>query len=157
MTGELAFAPASLAEDPGAWLIGEMRVEMAQMYEGLDLDADDMPRAGAAELGPPHGTFLVGRRDGEPVCCGGVKRLDGHACEIKRMYVVPHARGAGVARALLGALEAAGRDLGYRVARLDTGHHQHGARHLYESAGYVEIPNFNANPVATYFAEKSLR
>jgi hypothetical protein len=61
-----------------------MRAEMAAMYAGLDLDAPEMPRAGAAELGPPGGTFLVGTRDGDPVCCGGVKRLDERACEIKR-------------------------------------------------------------------------
>jgi hypothetical protein len=42
------------------------------------------------------------------------------------------------------------------VARLDTGAKQQAARHLYESAGYAEIPNFNANPVATFFGEKLL-
>jgi GNAT superfamily N-acetyltransferase len=73
------------------------------------------------------------------------------------MYVAPGARGRGVARALLAALESAGRELGYAVARLDTGPAQPHARALYESAGYAEIENFNANPVATYFAEKALR
>jgi GNAT superfamily N-acetyltransferase len=73
------------------------------------------------------------------------------------MFVAPQARGQGVARALLGALEAAARELGYAVARLDTGPDQPHARALYESSGYVEIDNFNANPVATYFAEKPLR
>src|SRR5579875_454368 len=134
-----------------------MRAEIAELYTGLDLDGPQMPRAGAAELGPPGGTFLVGVRDGDPVCCGGVKRLDDRACEIKRMYVAPQARGQGVARQLLGALEASARELGYRVARLDTGPDQPHARALYESAGYVEIDNFNGNPVATYFAEKPLR
>ena len=47
-------------------------------------------------------------------------------------------------------------ELGFTVARLDTGPRQPGARHLYESAGYVEIENFNANPVANYFGQKSL-
>jgi GNAT superfamily N-acetyltransferase len=73
------------------------------------------------------------------------------------MYVAPQARGQGVARTLLGALEGAARELGYAIARLDTGPDQPHARALYESAGYVEIENFNDNPVATYFAEKPLR
>ena len=55
------------------------------------------------------------------MCGGGVKGLSGAIAEIKRMYVVPEARGRGVARALLAALEDAARELGYEVVRLDTG------------------------------------
>ena len=71
-------------------------------------------------------------------------------------YVVPSARGQGVARILLRALEDAARGLGYVVVRLDTGPRQPHARGLYESEGYVEIGNFNGNPVATFFGEKRL-
>ena len=158
MTGAdaIEFRPAAVDGGPGGELLAAMRSEIAEIYAGLDLDSPQMPRAGAAELGPPGGTFLVGMRDGDPVCCGGVKRLDERACEIKRMYVAPAARGQGVARRLLDALERAARELGYAIARLDTGPDQPHARALYESAGYVEIENFNGNPVATYFAEKSL-
>ena len=42
------------------------------------------------------------------------------------------------------------------IARLDTGPRQPESQHLYESAGYRPIPNFNANPMATYFGEKRL-
>jgi GNAT superfamily N-acetyltransferase len=72
------------------------------------------------------------------------------------MYVVPAARGQGVARTLLRALEDAARGLGYRIARLDTGPRQPHARGLYESEGYVPIANFNGNPVATFFGQKQL-
>jgi GNAT superfamily N-acetyltransferase len=133
-----------------------MREEMALMYDGLDLDGEQMPKAGPAELSPPYGAFLVGWVDAEPACCGGIKRLEGGACEIKRMYVAPALRGRGVARSLLGALEARARELGYDVARLDTGPKQLGARRLYESEGYAEIGNFNANPVASFWGEKRL-
>src|SRR5262245_28304908 len=102
--------------------------EMRDLYDGLDLLSPDMPAAGAAEMGPPGGTFLVGYRDGEAVCGGGIKRLPDGACEIKRMYVVPAARGQGVARMLLGALEDAARGLGYDLVRLDTGPRQPHAR-----------------------------
>jgi GNAT superfamily N-acetyltransferase len=123
---------------------------------GLDLNAPDMPKAGPTELGPPSGVFLVGYQDGRAVCGGGVKRLPDGACEIKRMYVVPAARGRGHARALLHALEDAARGLGYAVARLDTGPRQQHAQRLYEAEGYVAIGNFNDNPVATFFGEKRL-
>ena len=65
-------------------------------------------------------------------------------------------RGRGVARALLAALEGAARERGYAVVRLDTGPKQQHAMALYASAGYVEIGNFNANPIATYWGEKRL-
>jgi GNAT superfamily N-acetyltransferase len=153
---ELTFAPAQVDSGVGGSLAQAMREEIAAMYDGLELDGAQMPKAGPAELSPPAGAFIVGYEDGRPVCCGGVKRLDDAACEIKRMYVVPEARGRGVARALLGALEDTARALGYAIARLDTGPQQAGARGLYESAGYRPIENFNANPVATFFGERPL-
>ena len=153
----LSFAAARVDSGDGGRLAQAMREEIAAMYDGLELDGAQMPRAGPAELSPPGGAFIVGAEaDGRVVCCGGVKRLDDRTCEIKRMYVVPAARGRGVARALLHELEDCARALGYAVARLDTGPRQPGARHLYESEGYVEIANFNGNPVATFFAEKVL-
>ncbi len=152
----VTFEAARMDAGPGARLAEAMRDEIAALYDGLDLDGEDMPRAGPAELSAPGGAFLVGFHDGEPVCCGGVKRLDSRACEIKKMYVVPEMRGRGVARALLHALEQTARDLGYVVARLDTGPRQGNARGLYEAEGYAEIENFNGNPVAVFWGEKPL-
>jgi GNAT superfamily N-acetyltransferase len=146
--------PADLGD--GAALVAAMVDEMRELYDGLDLNSPAMPAAGAAELGPPTGAFLVGYRDGVAVCGGGIKRLPDGACEIKRMYVVPAARGQGVARALLHALEDAARTLGYDTVRLDTGPRQPQAQGLYLSEGYQPVPNFNRNPVATFFGEKRL-
>ena len=98
----------------------------------------------------------MGWIDGEPVCCGGVKRLDDRICEIKKMYVVPEARGTGLARRLLHLLEDKARELGYVVARLDTGPRQGHAQGLYESDGYAAIEDFNGNPVAVFWGEKPL-
>ena len=156
MTPPIDFRAESAEQDPGARLLQGMRDEIAAIYDGLDLDSPEMPRAAPHDLDPPHGVFLVGRRDGEAVCCGGVKRVPDGACEIKRMYVVPDARGRGVARALLEALEDAARGLGYEVARLDTGPRQPRAQRMYERAGYAPIGNFNANPLASFWGEKRL-
>ncbi|MDE3130147.1 MAG: GNAT family N-acetyltransferase [Acidobacteriota bacterium] len=140
----------------GGRLEAAMRAEVGDMYAGLDLQSPDMPKAGPEQLSPPSGAFLVGYEDGAAICCGGVKRLDAEACELKRMYVIPEQRGRGVARVLLTALEDRARELGFAIARLDTGPKQEGARHLYESTGYVAIANFNGNPMATFFGEKRL-
>ena len=153
----LKFQPVPLDQEPAASLVAAMRAEVAEMYEGLDLTGDQMPRAGPAELGPPGGIFLVGFDESRrPLCGGGVKRLSDEACEIKRMYVVPEGRGRGLGIALLQALEDAARELGYSVARLDTGPRQPKAERLYRSAGYEPIGNFNGNPVASFFGEKPL-
>lgn len=153
----LEFRPARADDEPAASLLQGMRDEIAALYEGQDLDGPDMPKAGPAELSPPHGAFLVGYDEhGSAVCCGGLKRLPDGACEIKRMFVAPEARGQGAARQLLVALEDEARRLGYTVARLDTGPKQPHAESLYRRSGYAEIGNFNANPVASFFGEKRL-
>lgn len=151
------FESVKVDEEPAHALLEQMRVEIAEMYDGLDLDGPDMPKAGSAELGPPRGDLLVGIADtGAAVCCGGIKALSDDACEIKRLYVHPDVRGRGVARELLGALEERARELGYQVARLDTGPRQPSSERLFRAAGYRPIANFNANPVATFFGEKML-
>jgi GNAT superfamily N-acetyltransferase len=152
---KVEFRSAAAGEEPGAGLLRAMGDEIAALYP-IRLDAPGMPSATPAELAPPSGVFLLGWRDGVAVCCGGLKRLPDGACEIKRMYVAPEARRQGVARALLGALEDAARELGYAIARLDTGPKQPHAQALYESAGYRPIGNFNANPVASFWGEKGL-
>jgi GNAT superfamily N-acetyltransferase len=153
----MSYVPAQVDAGPGAALAQAMRDEIAEMYDGLELDGDSMPKAGPAELSPPRGTFVVGYHGVELACCGGLKRLDDRICEIKKMYVIPPLRGRGLARALLHELEDRARALGYEVARLDTGPRQVGAHGLYESEGYAEIEDFNGNPVASFWGEKSLR
>ena len=153
----IEFRDARVDAGDGAVLAQAMRDEIAVIYPGLELDGDHMPKAGPSELSPPGGAFLVGYHDGRPVCCGGIKRLAPDTCELKKMYLVPDLRGRGVARRLLVALEDKARELGYVIARLDTGPAQPAAQSLYESAGYCPIHNFNANPVASFFGEKPLR
>ena len=153
---QVEFADARFDADDAAALVQAMRDEIAVMYDGLDLDGDTMPRAGMAELSPPGGTFLLGYLDGVPVCSGGVKHLEGRICEIKKMYVVPALRGQGIARALLHALEAKARSMGYEIARLDTGPKQISAHGLFASEGYGAVEDFNGNPIASFWGEKPL-
>jgi GNAT superfamily N-acetyltransferase len=155
-TTEIEFRAAAFDSGDGAVLAQAMRDEMAVIYAGVNMDAWHTSAATAGGLEPPHGTFLVGYEDTEPICCGGIKRLDEHHCELKRMYVVPGARGRGVARRLLGALERAARELGYPVARLVTGPRQPAAQHLYESEGYAPIGDYRGDGIASFFGEKPL-
>jgi GNAT superfamily N-acetyltransferase len=152
----MEFRPVPADSEPAAALIAAMVAEIEGLYGGSLLDGVS-PSATPAELAAPTGACLVGYdQEGRALCVGGVKRRDAETAEIKRMYVVPEARGRGAARALLGALEDAARELGYVRARLDTGVSQPHARALYESAGYTAIPDYNGNPYAGYWGEKAL-
>jgi GNAT superfamily N-acetyltransferase len=119
-------------------------------------DETRTPATTPEAMSPPHGAFLVAYREGEPVGCAGLLRLDGATGEVKRMYVAPSARGRGVARGLLAALEAAARAAGYERVRLDTSAAQPEARALYESAGYRPIEAYNDNEYAAHWFEKEL-
>lgn len=153
----VVFRPGRSDEEPGRALLRAMSDEMRQVYEGLELAGLGMPSATPADLAPPGGAFLIGWLADTAVCCGGLKRLPDGAVEIKRMFVQPAFRRRGLAGQLLGALEDTARDLGYTVARLDTGPRQPHAQALYEARGYRPIGNFNANPVASFWGEKNLR
>ena len=79
---QISFRPAAVDSGDGAVLAQAMRDEIAVMYDGLDLDGAQMPHAGAAELSPPGGAFLVGYAGELAACCGGIKRLDVRRCEM---------------------------------------------------------------------------
>jgi GNAT superfamily N-acetyltransferase len=151
----MEFRTMDAAQSPAADLMEAMLVELEPLYGRIDVP--HAPSASPADFSPPRGTFLVGfDGDGTPLCGGGVKDLGDGAAEIKRMYVVPEARGRGLAQQLLVALEDAARSLGFTTVRLDTGPKQPHAERMYRRAGYEEIGNFNDNPFASFFGEKAL-
>ena len=85
--------------------------EMRGRYGGV---ADIGPTREAAMFVEPDGVFVVVRDHGErAVACGGVCRLDDARAELKRMYVVPKARGQGLGRRVLVELEEHARSRGY--------------------------------------------
>jgi GNAT superfamily N-acetyltransferase len=152
----LEFRPADPAAPPAGELIEAMVAEVSALY-GRRIDGADAPAADPADLTPARGgACVVGWAGDAPVAVGVVRRLAPGVGEIKRMYVVPEARGRGVGRALLAALEDAARALGYERVRLDTGVSQQHARALYASAGFGEIADYNGNPHASYWGEKRL-
>ena len=119
-------------------LVTAQQAEMLELYEG---EADIGPTREGPMFVPPEGVFLVLRDDeGRAVGCGGIARFDAARGEVKRMYVVPDARGLGLGRRLLAELEAQARALGYAGVVLETGDRQPAALALYRSAGYVRRP-----------------
>ena len=108
----------------------------------------------------PPDAFTVATSDGAPVACGGVQQIGsderGGVDEIKRMWVDPAWRGAGLGARLLRHLEDVVRSRGHRVVRLDTNGVLGDAIAMYERSGYVPIERYNDNPYAELFFEKQL-
>ena len=106
----------------------------------------------------PGSAWLVLYEDGEPVACAGLRPLGDRAGEIKRMFVVPAARGRGHARRLLAELEAIARAAGQRRIRLLTTTVLTEARALYAAEGYEVAEAFPmTEPDRTdYWLEKTL-
>ena len=126
----------------------------ARFETGFDAGADDSARV--EDMAPPSGLFVIARLDGDAVGCGGFKRVDRATGEIKRVWTAPSARGLGVARRMLRALEAAAREAGVKTLRLDTNRALTEAHALYRSEGYLEIARFNDNSYAHHWFEKRL-
>jgi GNAT superfamily N-acetyltransferase len=109
------------------------------------------------EFAPPSGTFLVVRYNEALVGCGGFKRDAGGAAYLKRMWIAPEARGLGLGKRLLKALEEKARSLGYSTVRLETERSLTEAQQLYRASGYVEVAPFNEELYAHHWFEKTLR
>ena len=73
-------------------------------------------------------------------CFRSAKELS--TIEIKRMYVIPNRRGAGIASRILLELETWAGEEGYIRSILETGIKQPEAIALYSRAGYRLIPNY---------------
>ena len=72
------------------------------------------------------------------------------------MWVAEPARGLGIARRLLGELEADAVRSGAKTARLETNETLTEAIAMYRSAGYVEVAPFNDEPFAHHWFAKQL-
>ena len=116
--------------------------------DALPLDPDEMRL--------PRGLFLVATYQGDSVGCGGLKLAGGAAAELKRLWVDPTARGFGVGRRLVAALEGQAVAHGYWKVRLDTNRTLTEAIALYRSLGYEEIEAFNDEQYAHHWFEKRL-
>lgn len=126
----------------------------ARFEEGFDTSKGNSVRG--SEFIRPHGAFLIARLDGSAIGCGAVRMLDATTAEIKRMWVASSARGLGVAGRMLHELEAIARQLGAKVACLDTNRALKEAQSLYKRDGYEEVAPYNDNPFADHWYSKRL-
>jgi len=121
--------------------------------EQVQADAVALP----GPYAPPRGGLFLALLDGAPAGCVALHPLDAATGEVKRMFVLPEARGRGVARGLMDRLLAEASRLGYRALRLGTLDEMTAAQQLYRSLGFREIPGYRADEqVDTVFFERQL-
>ena len=137
MSSPFTITRAELTDVPSRLLISALNAELSAAYSepganhfGLD----------PAEVSGKRGVFLIVSLDGQPVGCGAMRLLDPQTGELKRMYMAPAARGRGLGRQLVAALEAEAKALGAKRLVLETGTRQHAALALYRGAGFRPIP-----------------
>lgn len=148
---DIEFLASSAADEPACVLLQAAEQVLTEMYGAPDTELRH-------ELfSAPDGGYLIGWERSVAIAGGGFTRHDATTAEIRRMFVVPHARSRGVARLLLQAIEDAARAAGYERAILDTGPKQPHAEALYRSAGYTEIENYRkGRSRASFWGEKAL-
>jgi putative acetyltransferase len=127
---------------------------------GIDLGFQDF-RAELERLpgsyAPPEGRLLLGIEGGAPAGCVALRPLEPGIAEMKRLYVRPAFRGTGWGRRLAKRIIAEAVEAGYTSMRLDTLPSMAGARGLYLSLGFREIPAYRHNPIlGAAFLELSL-
>lgn len=91
------------------------------------------------EYAPPKGAALVAYEDETPVGCLVVRsatRWVSGAAELRRLYVIPTARGKGIARALVLAAERSAKKSGYSSLVLVSLEAMTAAQSLYGSLGF---------------------
>lgn len=136
--------------------IGHYVAELDRRFpDGFD-PGDTTSTHPAASMAAQNGAFVVAASDGTPVACGGVQTLGENIAEIKRMWVDPAWRGAGLGSRMLHRLEEEAMRLGHDRARLDTNLALTEAVAMYRHAGYRPIARYNDNPYAEAWFEKPL-
>ncbi|MBT8479853.1 MAG: GNAT family N-acetyltransferase [Gemmatimonadetes bacterium] len=108
-------------------------------------DQDEELGAMSAAYGAPDAAYFVAELDGGIVGGAGIGPLPGvepNTCELRKMYLLPAARGHGLGRRLLETCLDEARRLGYRECYLETLAQMDRARDLYVRFGFhpLEAP-----------------
>jgi GNAT superfamily N-acetyltransferase len=100
------------------------------------------------EYAPPTGAFILAEDARQYAACIGLRQFAEGVGEIKRLYVVPAARGLGLGRQLVERIIVVARATGYTSLLLDTLPFMKEAQSLYVALGFKPTAPYRYNPVA---------
>ncbi len=134
--------------DDTAAVLGIWREFIANSPVNLDYQQNDAEFADlAGKYVAPGGCILLAGQGNDIEGCVAFRKVDADICEMKRLYVRPHARGKRLGHELVGRLIAEARMAGYREMRLDVMEKFVSARDLYQSFESVAAEPISYNPV----------
>ena len=133
------------------WANGRVNEEFDVNFDIETMLEDDMEELDI--FFPPDGRLLLATEESRAAGIACLKRLRKDIGEIKRMYVRPEFRGKGIGRALLEALVAEAKEIGYPTVRLDSARFMKAAHTLYRSAGFREIEPYPESEIPPEFQE----
>lgn len=123
-------------------------------FQGFEKELAELP----GRYAKPAGRLYLAHSDRELAGCIALRKLDGDACEMKRLFVRGSFRGQGIGNLLIKKLINDACEIGYKRMRLDTFPPKMGkAVRLYESHGFRNIEPYYDNPHSgVLFMEMSL-
>lgn len=126
-----------LVRDFFRWAMVEIgETDNPAVFAELDAELAGLP----GRYGPPSGCLVLALLDREPAGCVAFYAHDASTIEIKRMFVLPRARGYGIGGRMLDMLLAQARAAGFRRALLSSHHSMHAAHATYRRAGFQDVP-----------------
>ena len=127
--------------------------ELFQRLSGLERSWFPVPDPAADSYRPPQGRFLIAWSDDLPVGCVSLRPLDGTVAEVKRLWVDASARGQGLARRLMAAIEDEARGMGLTTLKLDTNSALSEAIALYNASGWTDIAPYTGPPADVWMGK----
>ncbi len=124
-------------------VIRRVMTEFGAVGEGFSIEDPEVD-AMASAYAHPSAVFYVAEGQGEIVGCAGVAPLVGveqesGICELRKMYIVPEARGQGLGLLLAETLIVDAARLGFSKIYLETMSNMLAAQQLYEKLGFVQL------------------
>jgi putative acetyltransferase len=111
-----ATVPGQIAEARALFLEYAQSLEFNFCFQSFEKELAELP----GMYGPPRGALLLATVNDQAAGCCGLQNLEGHRCEMKRLYVRPHFRGVGLGGELVKRIIAEAVRLGYEEMRLET-------------------------------------
>lgn len=127
---------------------------LAALVPGFAPDWLALPLPDADSYRPPQGAFLIAWSDDLPIGCVSLHRLGPGLGEVKRLWVHPDARGQGLGRRLMRAIETRARDMGLARLNLDSNTVLTEAIALYRSDGWTETAPYTGAPANIWMTKR---
>jgi len=112
-------------------------------FQDFEAELDTLP----GKYAPPEGRLILAWDGACAVGCVALRPLDGHRCEMKRLYVQPEARARKLGRRLAERICREAREAGYRCMCLDTLPTLAPALRLYQALGFRPTAPYVFNPI----------